>query len=83
MTRTKERRPGGNGAAQETTGGCVTTSIDDRPRCRRCRHPLTTHLAIEAGFGPTCAMYILGSTPRRARERLIGQATLPGMEAVA
>ncbi len=27
MTRTKERRPGGNGAAQQTPGGYVSTSI--------------------------------------------------------
>lgn len=83
MTRTQERPPAGDRRAQKTTAGYVTTSIDDRPRCRRCRHPLTTHLAIEAGFGPTCALYILGNPPRRARERVIGQATLPGLEAVA
>lgn len=29
MTLQRERRPGGNGAAQETTGGCVDTSLRD------------------------------------------------------
>ena len=88
MSRAKPRRPGrAPGAAANrrlTDFRVVATSIDDdRPRCRRCRHPLTSYLAVEAGFGPTCAMYILGNAPRRARERFIGQATLPGLEAVA
>ena len=75
--------PGGRTGGSSQVNGATTASIDDRPRCRRCRHPLTTHLAIEAGFGPTCAMHILGNPPRRAREQFIGQATLPGLEAVA
>jgi hypothetical protein len=81
MTQTK-RRPG-RGAPGQVVSAATGASLSQplgTPRCRRCRRPLATDLAVAARLGPVCALTVIAASRSRRPAGADPQDPLPGLD---